>query len=213
METLFAWQNLIFNIPLMIGILLALGLALGFGHEAEHDLSHDIQHDVHHDTDGNHEHEQGALNRAFMLFGVGKIPITVLLMIAALIFGVTGTVANRLLAPILRFPAAYGWISLIASFVAMTFLTGKIAKLFHRVVPTLETSALSKRAIIGCTGTLVVAASATSGVIQVYDKQRDLKQVDCRTDGEELPRGSEAIIIDYREGDDTYLIEAYNHNQ
>ena len=213
METLFAWQNLIFNIPLMICILLALGLALGFGHETEHDLNHDVDHDVHHDADGNHDHEQGALNRAFILFGVGKIPITVLLMIAALIFGVTGTIANRLLAPILRFPAAYGWISLIASFAVMTFLTGKIAKLFHRIVPTLETSALSKRAIIGCTGTLVVAADTSSGVIQVYDKQRDLKQVDCRTDGAGLPRGSEALIIDYKEGDDTYLIEAFSHDK
>lgn len=232
MGNLLDLHNLVFLIPMAFGILLVLGSLFGIGHDAEHDADHDIGHAAggDHDHDHDHGHEPGKDAKApnplaaaptgegnehplylrfFALLGFGRVPLTVLLMILSLTFGCIGLVSNLVLGPVLGTPWIYGWISFGAATVGSFFLSGKIARLVNRIMPTTETQVVTRSDLIGRTGTLVLPASSTGGVAQIVDRYGNVHNVDCRTDGGAIREGSEILIVDYDEDKDLYAVEAY----
>jgi membrane protein implicated in regulation of membrane protease activity len=229
MGNLLELHNLVFLIPMAFGILLVFGSLFGLGHEADHDVEHDMDHDVgHHDHGHDHGHAkdgktQNPLAAAptgegnehplylqfFAMLGLGRVPLTVLLMILSLTFGCIGLVFNLVLGPMLKTPWLYGWISFGAAVVGSFFLSGKIARLVNRFMPSTETHVVSKHDLIGRTGTLVLPASATGGVAQVTDRYGNVHNVACRINDGSLPEGREIIVFDYDQENDVYAVAAY----
>ena len=234
MDELFAPHNLVFYIAIIAGFLMLIGSALGVGgHDVSHDLDHD--HDVHHEVSGAHhghghnearghatskaanaldltahETERGDpfLFRLLGLFGVGKVPITIVLMMAFLLFGGAGVVMNRLLESHFRSPQVYGWISFaVAIFVAL-ILTGSLAKLAGRLMPSSETYNVTKEDLVGKVGKLVVPTDESGGLLQARDREGNLHQVQCRTNKGDLPNGTEVLILDHDPGTNMFIVEA-----
>ena len=207
MEYLLSWQNLLFLIPIAAGLLLAIGTAMGFGGEAEHDVDTDVDADADADADGDGDSDgDSAGDKALSLFGIGKVPLGVILMTAFLIFGCVGIASNAFLAPLLRAPVLYGLVSLGVAFVTMVLLTGKVARLIGRLMPTTETYTVSKDDLVGVSGTLVLPATATSGLAQVYDHDKNMHQIICISSEGELPQGSEILVIDYNSDKGVYTV-------
>ncbi len=232
MEYFLAPQNIVFFIALGFGIVLVLGAVLGFvGHDVDHDVSHDVDgdHDTGHVHDHDHDQDNGRAQnplvaaptgegnehplylRLLSALGIGRVPITIVLMIMSLIFGGAGLIMNGVLEVILISPYLYGPASFVAASLVTLFLTGKCVRAINRVIPTTETHVVTKNDLVGRTGTLVLPASNVSGTAQIVDRYGSIHQITCRTnDGSSLSEGKEILVIDYNEGDDTYSVEAYN---
>ncbi|HTM68903.1 MAG TPA: hypothetical protein VL426_06425 [Candidatus Binatia bacterium] len=218
MEYLFAWQNLIFLIPLAVGILLVFGSAFGGSdHDADHDVDHDVGHDAGHGHDG-HDGHKGAVDpghasetfvmKALSLLGVGKVPLTAVLMMMSLLFGGFGMVLNMVLSS-LGLPAwIYGPVSAAAACIGMFALTGRAVKLLNRFMPTNETYRVSRHDFAGCTGKLLLPANSKEGYAQVKDHEGNVHNVKCRTIRGELPKGGDILVIEYDEENQTCIVDA-----
>ena len=92
---LLQWYNLVFVLPILAAVLYIglLASGLGSGGEGELDVDHDA--DLGHDFDAAHAHpEAGAhlLGAVLGLLGVGKVPLSILLMSLFLVWGGAGLV-------------------------------------------------------------------------------------------------------------------------
>jgi hypothetical protein len=203
MANLLAWQNVIFYIPLAVGLLLILGSAFGVhDHDAGHAHGHDAGHDAHHDGHGS------LFERAFAVLGVGRVPLTVLLMMAALYFGGLGIILNTLLSSAGLAPALYGAISVAGAFIGMVGLTGATARLIHRRLPTSESYPISRHDFAGCSGTLLLPADSSSGYAQIKDREGNVHNIKCHTTGAALPKGTVILVVEYDEDSKIFVIDA-----
>ena len=205
------WYNLIFFIPIAVGLALIAGSALGLGHDAGHDVGHDVHHDVGHGDGHGHDqdhghHEQSTFSKALSVLGIGRAPLTVVLMIMSFLFGGIGFISNVLLKPVLITPYAYFWVSLAAAFFGMVVGTGKIARLVYRVLPSTETYSITKHELVGRTGELMLPADTNSGLASVQAPDGSVLQVACRTYEGSLPKGGEILVVDYKEEGDLYVV-------
>jgi membrane protein implicated in regulation of membrane protease activity len=199
-----AWQNLVFYLPRAAGLLLVLGSAVA-GHD--HDGGADHDHDGGADHDGTHGGDHG-IGRALSLLGVGRVPLTVALMIALLLFGGIGIILNTILASLGLAPGLYGPIAVGASLVYTVLLAGQFARLLDRLLPTTETYNVTRHGFAGCTGTLLLPADLSSGYAQVKDREGNVHNVKCRTTGAALPKGSAILIVEYDEATRSFVVDA-----
>lgn len=202
------WYNLVFFIPIVVGLALIAGSALGLGHDSEHDVSHDVHHDTGHgdghDQDGHHD--QSNFSKALSILGVGRAPMTVVLMIMSLLFGGIGFISNLLLRPILVTPYVYFWVSFAVAVVGMVVGTGKTARLIARVLPSTETDSVTKYDLVGQSGELMLPADMTTGLASVKAHDGSVHQITCRTNEGSLPKGGEVVVVDYKEDGDVYVV-------
>lgn len=200
--SLFAWYNVVFLIPLIVGILLSLGSSVG-GADGDAHVEHDVGHDVAH-ADG-----AGGLSKALSLLGVGRVPFTLLLVVASLIFGGIGIIANALFASFGLAPGLFGPLSLALAFVGTVISTGAVAKVIERVMPSVETYRVSKRDFEGCIGKLLLPADASSGYAQIKDPEGNVHNIKCRSlGGVPLAKGTEILVVEYEEETQTFIVDA-----
>src|SRR3989338_4168903 len=190
MTWLLAWQHLIFLIPLGFGMLLVFGAASGLiGHgdvdvdhefhvaEADHDVvgEHDVAQDGHDGAHAHDVHDRGFMSRALSLFGIGRVPLSIILTTASLLWGGVGLAAGFLAEPALGVGFISGVLAVAAAWLTMTVGTGSLARLVARVMPTSETYRVTKRDLIGRTGTMLFPiAPQSTGYVQVNDHEGNL---------------------------------------
>lgn len=192
-----AWYNLVFYIPLGIGMLLILGVMLGGA---------DLHHGIDLDGDGAPDvHDADSQNSVLSLLGFGRVPILIILLTMALTFGGTGVVCNMFLAPLLRLTSLFALVSVALAFVVMVTSTRVIAGLVARWMPTSVTKSFTKYGLIGSSGTLMLDADETSGIGQVV-KDGDVYQVECRAKPS-IPKGATVLLIDFNESTNSFTVE------
>lgn len=231
MDFLLAWHNLIFFLPILVGLVAASALALGFGGEAgegdadgvdtgdvEIDTSIDMDADSaehmelsdgssDHESDGHIDHN--AFQQALSLLGVGKVPLSIVIMLMGLSFGITGIILNALSGTLTRgYTVTSALISMIAAFVTMIVITGGTARAVAKIIPSFETRVASRTDLIGRSATLVLPANTQTGFAHVRDEFGRLHEVRCRTTGGEISEGSEVFIFDYDTDESMYLVES-----
>jgi hypothetical protein len=196
MSSLVQWQTLLFLIPLGVGGLLAVGAALGFleggGGEGEGEV----------DADG--EGEDGSTWLA-----LGRVPLTVRLLLLTVPFGSVGLAVTYLLGGM----ESAGLRAVIAAAVAGATtwgVAGWAARIFRSRVRMLETETISRRELVGGAGKAVLGIGASSGLAQVKDRRGNLHQVSCRMLGGEAPlrAGAEVLVVDYDEEGRVYYVTA-----
>jgi hypothetical protein len=185
---LLSWHILVFLIPIGIGTALAIGAAFALGADGADQPAGDV-----HVPDDGAAPDDGVPE-------IGRIPLTVRLMIWSLTFGGSGLCLtylasglarlHPLLAPLLA--TAFG------SMVAVV-VDHQVARLVLRRVPLLETQTINRRELLGSTGRAVLALGSGGGLVQVHDGRGNLHQVPARTfDGEPtLAAGADVLLVDY----------------
>lgn len=206
------WYNLIFLIPLIAGVLLIFGSMAGFGSDADTDADadHDVDHDVDNDTHGHefgHDHDE---NRLFLsvlsALGVGKVPLSIVLMMLFMLFGGIGMMMNFMIAPLLSAHEIFAVGSVSVAAIGSFILTGPLARLLNRWMPSTESYADSKVAMVGRVGVLELAADETSGWAQVRDSYGSLRQVKCQTRSGTLPKGTEIVVVSFDSDAEIYTV-------
>lgn len=237
MPELLEWWNLVYVLAFFFALLYAVLNAVGLasGGEADADLADDVGLDLdadaeaevdieHHlpDFHGDAEAAQGepsVLEEALSFFGIGKVPLSVILMTFLITFAVVGWAVNTVLRPVLITPAAFFPVSCAAAVVCGLSGTKLLAASLGRWLKPVESSAVRRSQLVGRIGTAKLPVNAAFGMALVRDDYGTLHKVTCRVrDGAEpIPRGQTLLLVRYvpvkqpgRRASGYYLVEPYN---
>jgi len=207
MSDFLKWYNLIFYVPMAIGLLSVLGIGFsGVGHDVG--LHADVHGDFHpdHDTggdqDGDHDW-QGNWILGFL--GIGRVPIAISFMSLFLIFAGAGICMNILLSKLIELWSGFAFASIVVALIATFFGTAFVSRVVGRFMPTTETDSVCKMDLIGCTGVATLPCDSSGGLAQIRNKKGDLYQIQCKAD-QLIPKGSSILTIEYNESSDSFTV-------
>jgi hypothetical protein len=182
------WQWIIFFAPLCLAVLLALSSVIGLGGHGDADAEAD--HDLGGDTDTDHDagHEP-----VLSLIGVGKAPLSVVLLCLLFLWGTLGVAGNLL------WSTQRVLLSLSLAGVGALLGTRALTRLFARLLPSVESYHVVRSELIGREGTALYPISQTAGTARLYDALRNLRQLDCRIPEGDAPigEGERLVVTDY----------------
>ena len=216
---LLGWNNLIFIVPLGLALAYLFAYALSgwtfgdadvdFDADADVDVEADLdadadvyaEHETHVarpdiDADSDVGHTHGLLN-ALTWLGVGVVPLSIVLMVLLLTFGLVGFATNQLLRDAMGMNGV--WVALPLAVLFGFGITSGVSQLIARYMPMNESSARPMTALVGSRGTVVFAVSADGGTVSVRDPGGDRYQVAARS-SQPIAAGSEVVLVDYRDG-------------
>lgn len=220
---LLEWQNLPFVLPFVAAVIYLLLLAFGMAPDHDHDVDvdadfdadadtdfdHGVEHAIGHDGHG-HEHEphSAGLAAKFMsVLGLGKVPLSFLVMSFCFIWGFSGWLSNMILDPILRFPVIYFWVSVAAAAVSSVTFTGQLARVLGKIMPSTETYGVKEVDFVGRVAEVRFPITPISGTACLYDDQHSFQEVQCRvqSDGEKIPIGARVVLMRYDETEKIFI--------
>jgi hypothetical protein len=209
-ETLLGWQSLVFYVPVAFGALLALGAAFGLAEGGAH--GEGAAHDVHgasaHGREGDGDGGERGDDDGLSLLALGRLPLTIRLMLLAFTFGGMGLVIGPVLRAILPGSATLaGVLAVAVAAPGALLLSGMVARFAARRMPMLETETVRRADLVGGVGRLVLPASENGGLLQVHDRRGNQHQVPCRLQAGEpaLPSGAAVLLIDYDEANRAFI--------
>lgn len=197
MNSWYSWHNLLFLLPVVIGALMAVGAVLG-GSDAADDA--DLEAELEADAEG-----QGAHVSVLELLGVGKVSLSMLVMLWLLLFGALGLSLQTALANFGRDLASL--LAVLGALPGALLSAALLARLLGRYLPGTETYAEGKDALIGLSGTAELDVTREFGMVNVIDAGGALHKLRCRTWDGRLNKGSELLIVDYDPDSDFYIVE------
>lgn len=221
--SILAWWNLIFLLPALAAFLYLLLLATGTVAADSGDIDADIDADVDLDAGDVHgiEHaigeaapgpngaaQPGGLGHILSLVGIGRAPLSLLLISFSFLWGFVGWVANGIFGALLTSPRVFIWPSLLVALAASLVLTRLLANGLHRVLPATETYSVSNRQLVGRLASVRYAVSASAGSAQLYDDQGRMHEVPVRVlPGEAaIPARSQVVLWRYDAEANAFLV-------
>jgi len=235
LDWLFGWWNLLFLAPffvalLYLGVYTLTGIGGGDGdaggdHEVEADADADVDSDAEAEADPGHSGEHltgggaahphsaegrggasGPLAIALNWLGVGRAPLSLLLIVLMLTWGAAGFLVNSAFRPTAGWEAAK--FSIPIAVIAGVMVTKAVSGAIGRFVPLNDTAALRRRALVGTVGEALYDITPAFGVAVVRDPNHDLQQVACRVgEGvETIPKGTRVKLVAYSEAEKSFFV-------
>ena len=147
----------------------------------------------------------GVLHSALSYIGIGKVPLSVLMLSFCLIWGSSGMVSLEMFSSL---PGSLGVLPAMGvAGTAAFFLTGMAARLIHRIMPTEETHTIPRQKLVFETARVRFRLTPTSGEVTLTDPLGTLRNLPCRVESyeAEIPAGQEVVLYRYdRERDVFY---------
>ena len=222
-ELLLAWWNLIFELPFGLGLLyLAVYTLSGWtfgetgadgamdhdidasldadGHLSfEHDVDADTDTDSHvdgHDTDQDHA-SGSSLMYALAWIGVGRAPLSMVLMILLLSWGAIGFCVNRLTDN--RALDQSVPLAIVIAGSGSIFITKIIAALVGKYLPTTESYARRRHELLGSLAEALYPIDEKFGMATGRDDRGERFEVACRTEADKPPvaKGAAVQLVGY----------------
>jgi membrane protein implicated in regulation of membrane protease activity len=176
--------------------------------DADHDISHDgngLLHAAHTatielDNPPHPEPQSQSPILAFLSFlGLGKIPLSLALMIFLFNWGIAGFALNALLQNWLGVSSLIGVISVPIAFTVACALTGGFAALLTRFVPNDDGKRHRRSDLVGKSGEAIYDIDSNFGMANVRGEAGDLFQIPCRTVNgtARIPKGTRVVIFHY----------------
>ncbi|MCK4341847.1 MAG: DUF1449 family protein [Phycisphaerae bacterium] len=188
---------------------------LDVDHDVETEIAHD--HDVEHDAEVHAGHEAGVdtvsaitLNDVLYFFGIGKVPLSILLMTACYTFGLVGWLLNTSAARPGGEVGAWFTVSLLGALTASLVMMRLVSSVIARYLPTKGVSGFTRRQLVGMRGVVGLPVDEQGGRAQFTDPEGTLHQIRCRVvpGGKPLPKGAKIIVVKYLLKDDLYYVAA-----
>lgn len=150
------------------------------------------------------------LNSALAFFNLGKIPLMVFLTFVALPFWTISILVNYYLH---NDSVVIGMLYLLPGLVVALFISKVLTMPFIKLFAALEIEHESAATVIGQICTVVLPANTTElGQASVKTKGSPLLLNVKTTMGSSLKKGETALVIDYNNENNFYLIEPYESN-
>lgn len=216
---LLQWWNLVFLLPAVAALLFLLLLALGaLPAEGNHGDVH-LEPGLHLDIHGAHieihpgdlpddvSSDSDPFRGALSLIGVGRIPLSLVLMSFLFLWGFFGWVANQVFGNVIASPALFIWPSLAVALVGAGAFTRFLAVRLGRLMPSTESYGVTARGLVGRIADVRYALTETSGSVQVYDEFGTMHETAARVmPGESpIPAGARVVLWRYDAGEGAYF--------
>ena len=197
------------------------------GGDVDHDLDADADADVDgdvdqdldadHDVDGDHDadsHEAEGGGRgidapahvaAMNWLGVGRVPVSLVLMVLLLTWGVAGFLTN---AALVERGAMAALFSIPIAVIASVLVTHTVTALIARYLPLYETTAQRRHALLGSVGEAIFPIDQKFGMVSVRDQTGDLYQVPCRAIevGDPIAKGAKVKLVSYNAKESLFYV-------
>jgi hypothetical protein len=194
-----------------------------FDDGADHDLNGEADHDLNGETDadahleapgggGAAVHDVPFHLTAMSWLGLGRVPLSILLMVLLITWGVIGFIMNVVLAPLMPWPSMTVLGSLPAAALGSLFITRGVVRLVGRWMPTMETYARRTGELVGTSGEATYNIDQEFGMANVRDSRGDLFQVACRVypDGQPIVKGTKVLLVDYNDDQKWFFVTPYD---
>jgi len=185
---------------------------LDAGVDIDHDLDLDASAGVEHAAGFEHghphgvgDHEPGSFLRVLAFLGIGRVPISIILMTFSFLWAALGITANILLGDIL--PGVTVLLaSLPAAVLGSVFGTRALAIGISKVLPSVETYAIKGIQLVGCTGEARFEITDDFGRVQVFDEYKNLHTVTAlvKPGQPSIEKGSRVFLTRYDPEKDIY---------
>jgi amino acid transporter len=196
-------------------------------HEVDHDISHDVQaeadHDISHETDqvilhdaahaDGHEMipaaQDGLMQTVINVLGVGKTSFSIIIMTFFFLFTLVGLGTNIIIKSLAHSPYVFGLLSYLIALFGSFFLTGKLAKLIGKMMPTQETYILKESTLVGKIGKSVYEFTNNRGFIQIYDENKTFKEIAAINlePSQPIRADEEVLIVDYDRAERVFKVQ------
>jgi hypothetical protein len=137
------------------------------------------------------------------LIGIGKAPISLVVLCLLLLWASAGLAGN------LTWGTDRIWLSLLVAGLAALLGTRAAATQFARLIPAVESHHVERNELIGCEGTALYPITESAGTIRLFDRLRNLRQLDSRAYGAnppEIPSGTTVVVMDYDKQRQVFLV-------
>lgn len=235
MESLLGWWNVIYVAPFAVALLYLLlyaasGLTFGDA-DADADLSADADAhvdadvdtdaDVGADADGDlHGHADAGADggddahpslqaAALSWIGLGRVPLSILLMVMLFAWGAAGFVVNQVVRTWVNEPWQVAIASLPVAVVTALLVTRVVVRSIDRWLPLNETTAARRHALLGATGVAIYDVNERFGLASVRDRTGDLYHVPCRLEpgrGEVVGKGGRVVLTGYSAASKSFFV-------
>jgi hypothetical protein len=188
-----SWHPFLFIVPLILSLVFVASSVLGAG-DVDVDLDIDVDADMDAHPDPELSDGLGGL-RILSAIGIGKAPLSVVLMFLLMLFGTIGFSALQFLRT---------WLSINVATLLSLFLATAIAPLLTRIlaqhlgkrIPATETYATEPSDFIGATGVVELELGDHTVIVRTTDKHGTLHKLRCQPNSEALKRGQTVIITE-----------------
>jgi len=224
---LFAWYNVVFAACFAVGLFFTALQVLGLGHsdvdldadadiDANADIDADADADVDTDADGGAEtsahvgagESVGATQAVAQFVGVGRVPVSAILMTLFYTVGLTGWIANLLLRPRYESDRAMFFTSLAIALVVGLVVMRLVGGLLARYLPSVLTSAMNRRQLVGLVGEAILPITEQFGRVAVKDRYGTLHQLNGKVPPgvDPIAKGTRVILTKYLPEGDIYYV-------
>lgn len=133
------------------------------------------------------------------LFALGKVPVSMSLMLLCYTVGITGWALNELIQTRLGDPARFFPLTLLVALVVGFIVLRFASSLMSRYLPSVSTTAIQKRQLVGMTAKAVLPINEKFGQACLYDRHGTLHMVGCRVrkGAANIEKGAQVILIKY----------------
>jgi membrane protein implicated in regulation of membrane protease activity len=207
-----------YNLPFLSALCGCVGLALlqllgGFGEQdADADADVDMEVDLNADMDADVAGaEGGSAQGPLAAVGVGRIPLSLVLLAFLLSFGAVGLIGNTLVSSSFGTYPTWAFIPmLIITTILGLLLTGRISGMIAAIAPNTST-AIGFEQLVGRTGIVVShSLSQTYGRVQVRDSHGSLHTVYAvLAEGEPLPDQTEVALVAYDAAQRRFIVKVF----
>lgn len=227
-EWLAGWYNWPFLLALLCGLgyaaveLLFGGLGLdadGDADVAAPDLDIDVDVDIDADTDMDFDADAAAAGAGSWIMsglawlGMGKVPLSLLVMTLMITFGSIGLLVNALAADILgatwiAFPVALG-----SALIVSPGVTHIVGAWIAKIIPADSSTAAKGGVFVGETGTTATSVTSRTGQICIPELGGRPQVIinACVAEGNDtLPRDTEVLVTRYVSEQNTYIVTPTN---
>ena len=204
-EWLLQWNNFLYLLALgfsltwsLIQILLG-AIPDSIDADADVDAEVDVDADADADAEVGHDWIGGArfLSDVMAFFGIGKAPITILVLVFLFLFGSTGLILNGAFRFLLGIPVV-GWLFqiplMLLVLILAGYLTGKLAIVFNKFLPNSKTTSESGHASVGKMGTAASVITEKGGQVRIASGWVDAV---TRPGGSPIPKDAQVLLVEY----------------
>jgi len=141
---------------------------------------------------------------ALSLIGVGRIPLSLVLMSFFFLWGFFGWLANQVFGSVIVAPELFIWPSLAVALVGAGTFTRFFAVRLGRLMPSTESYGSGANELVGRIADVRYALTETSGTVQLYDGYGSMHEVPARVmpGDSAIPAGERVVLwrFDQRAG-------------